>query len=232
MRNILAEAPATELHGVHLRASRFVADYIAGRDVLDIGCGYGWFELFALSRGVRSITGIEVSAADLETAKGHIDSPAVRFEVASAISLPFAEGSFDTVVCWEVLEHLPPRTEQKAFAEIRRVLRPDGTLYLSTPHASISAQVLDPAWWLIGHRHYSLPTLRRFAESAGLTVEVLEVRGGRWLTASILDMYIAKWIFRRPPFLANYVNRKVDHEMAASTGWADCFMKCGLAAAV
>jgi SAM-dependent methyltransferase len=233
MRNILAEAPtATEqLHGIRLRATRFVAeDDIRGRDVLDIGCGYGWFELFAISKGVRSIAGIEVSEQDLETARRHIDLPNVRLDVASATSLPFADESFDTVVCWEVLEHIPPNTERKAFQEICRVLRPDGSLYLSTPHASISARLFDPAWWLIGHRHYSIVGLRQLAESAGLTVDVLEVRGGRWLMASILNLYIAKWIFRRPPFLADYVNRKVDSEMEMPGGSAGCFMKCQPAA--
>lgn len=229
MRNILAEAPTAteELHGIRLRATRSVAEGdIRGQDVLDIGCGYGWFELFSVSMGVDSITGIEVSERDLDTARSHLDLPNVHLDVASAISLPFADESFDTVVCWEVLEHIPPNTERQALQEICRVLRPDGRLYLSTPHASISARLFDPAWWLIGHRHYSIARLRQLAESAGLSVDVLEVRGGRWLIASILDLYIAKWIFRRPPFFADYVNRKVDSEMARPDGSAGCFMKC------
>jgi 2-polyprenyl-3-methyl-5-hydroxy-6-metoxy-1,4-benzoquinol methylase len=227
MRNILAEAPTTDLHGIPLRATQFVAeDDICDRDVLDIGCGYGWFELFSLSKGVRSITGIEITERDLETAKHHLNSPKVHLQVASAIELPFPDESFDTVVCWEVLEHIPPNTERQAFQEIRRVLRPEGHLYLSTPHASISARLLDPAWWLIGHRHYSTLDLRSLAESVGLRVDILEVRGARWLIASILNLYIAKWIFRRPPFRANYVNRKVDSEMANPNGSAGCFMKC------
>lgn len=232
MRNILAEAPTAteELHGIRLRATQFVAeDDIRGQDVLDIGCGYGWFELFSISTGVRSITGIEVSEGDLATARRHIDLPNVQLDVASAVSLPFADESFDTVVCWEVLEHIPPNTESEAFREIRRVLRPHGSLYLSTPHASTSARLFDPAWWLIGHRHYSTARLRQLAESAGLTVDVLEVRGGRWLIASILNLYIAKWVFRRPPFLEDYVNQKVDSEMATPGGSAGCFLKCRLA---
>jgi ubiquinone/menaquinone biosynthesis C-methylase UbiE len=227
MRNILADAPTTDLHGIALRATQFVAaDDISGRDVLDIGCGFGWFELFALAKGVRRITGIEVTERDLETARSHLDSPQIELRVASATELPFADASVDTVVCWEVLEHLPRGTEPQAFREIRRVLRPEGRLYLSTPHASIRARLLDPAWWLIRHRHYSAADLRSLAESAGLRVETLEIRGGSWLVASILDLYVAKWIFRRPPFLAGWVNRNVDAELAGPDGWAGCFLKC------
>ncbi len=199
---------------------------MGGRDVLDIGCGFGWFELWALSHGVGSITGTEATAGDLETARKHIEGPGVRLEVASALDLPFDAASFDTVVCWEVLEHIPKGTEAQAFREIRRVLRPGGVLYLSTPHASVVSNVLDPAWWLIGHRHYRLATLQRLADGAGLSVEMLEVRGGVWLVGSILDLYVAKWIFRRRPFLEQLVNRRVDAELAGSGGFAGCFMKC------
>jgi ubiquinone/menaquinone biosynthesis C-methylase UbiE len=222
------DAPTmADLHGVPLRATRFVAeDDIRGRDVLDIGCGAGWFESFSLSKGVRTITGIDITEGDLRTAKRHLNSSNVHLQIASAIELPFADESFDTVVCWEVLEHIPPNTEHWAFQEIRRVLRPEGRLYLSTPHASISARLLDPAWWLIGHRHYSTSNLRSMAESAGLRVDILEVRGARWFNIYALNKYAAKWIFRRPPFLADYVNRKIDSELAMPNGSAGCFMKC------
>lgn len=227
MRNVLADAPTTDLHGIALRATQFVAaEDLAGKDVLDVGCGFGWFELFALAQGARAISGIEISEQDLATARRHLDSPRIHLQVGSAVSLPFADDSFDTVVCWEVLEHIPRGSEPQVFREIRRVLRPGGRLYLSTPHASLRARLLDPAWWLIRHRHYAASTLRSLAGAAGLEVESLEIRGGAWLVASILDLYVAKWIFRRPPFLAGFVNRKVDAELARPDGWAGCFLKC------
>ncbi len=227
MRNILSDAPRADLHGIPLQASRLVADEdLHDRDVLDIGCGFGWFELLALSKEVRSITGVEVTGGDLETAKKHVSAPDVRFEVASAISLPFRDESFNTIVCWEVLEHIPRNTEPQAFGEFYRVLRPGGTLYLSTPHAALLSKTLDPAWWLIGHRHYSTTTLRQLSHEAGLSVELLDVRGGMWLIASILNLYIAKWVFRRGPFFERHFNQEVDKEMASRNGFAGCFMRC------
>jgi 2-polyprenyl-3-methyl-5-hydroxy-6-metoxy-1,4-benzoquinol methylase len=226
VRNLLAEAPRQELHGIPLEVTNFISDGdVRERDVLDIGCGFGWFELFALSREPRSVTGIEVSDQDLQTARTHLEGLPVNLQVGSAIALPFDDASFDTVVCCEVLEHIPHGTEPQAFSEIARVLRPDGRLYLSTPHASVLARVFDPAWWLIGHRHYRTGDLRRLAATTGFTIEALEVRGGRWLVASLLNLYIAKWIFRRQPFFERYVNARVDAEMQ-KPGWADCFLKC------
>ncbi|HEV7938682.1 MAG TPA: class I SAM-dependent methyltransferase [Solirubrobacteraceae bacterium] len=226
MRNILDKAPATELHGISLQATRLVTDSdLEGRDVLDIGCGFGWFELYGLARGVHSITGIEITERDLETARANVNAPNVRLQTASATNLPFDDASFDTVVCWEVLEHIPVNTEPQAFQEIARVLRPGGHLYLSTPHASLTARAFDPAWWLIGHRHYTCSDLERLARSASLSVDILETRGGPFLIASILNLYVAKWIFRRGPFYEDYVNRRVDTELGRAGGSAGCFMK-------
>jgi 2-polyprenyl-3-methyl-5-hydroxy-6-metoxy-1,4-benzoquinol methylase len=226
MRNILDDTPTTELHGIPLQATRLVADDdLDGQDVLDVGCGFGWFELFALAHGVRTITGIELTERDLETARANVDAPNVQFQIANAIELPFNDASFDTVVCWEVLEHIPVNTEPRAFHEIARVLRPGGRLYLSTPHASLTARVFDPAWWLIGHRHYTTLDLERLAKNANLSVGLLEVRGGPLLIASILNLYIAKWVFRRSPFFEQHVNHRVDVEIARVRGSAGCFMK-------
>jgi len=226
VRNVLHEVPSTDLHGIPLQATRFVRhDHIEGQDVLDIGCGFGWFELFALANRVRSITGIEIAEPDLATARAHVKAPNVGFLVASAIDLPFDDATFDTVVCWEVLEHIPANTEPQAFREIARVLRPGGRVYLSTPHASLTARVFDPAWWLIHHRHYKATDLESFARNADLSLDLLEIRGGRWLIASILNLYIAKWIFRRRPFLERYVNEQVDVEMARASGSSGCFLR-------
>jgi SAM-dependent methyltransferase len=227
MRNILGERPTRDLQGVAAYARSFVAvDDCRDRDVLDIGCGFGWFELLALDRGARSIVGIEPRDENLRTAKQHIDDPLVRFQVGDALDLPFVDESFDTVVCWEVLEHLPRQSERRAFAEISRVLRPGGILYLSTPAAALVAKVTDPAWWLIGHRHYRAGDVRRFAEEAGLRVERIERKAGLWQIVWTLDLYVAKWIFRRPPFFAERLGHRLEHEWMRDSGFEHLFVRC------
>jgi len=77
MRNITNEEPSLELKGRLAFSSRFVYDSdIKSKSVLDIGCGYGWFELNALKKGVKNIVGMEMSDRDLSTAKKHIFNPA------------------------------------------------------------------------------------------------------------------------------------------------------------
>lgn len=227
MRNVLREAPSRDLHGRLAHAVRFVEfDDVHGRRLLDIGCGFGWYELAALDRGVAAVTGLELSERDLETARRHVRDKRVSFATGTATELPFEPDSFDTVVCWEVLEHVPRGSEPVVFAEIRRVLRPGGRLYLSTPAASPSACALDPAWWLIGHRHYRPRALAELATAAGLQVETLELRGGLWDSLAILNLYLSKWIFRRPPFLAAAFERRLDREFAGAGGSSTLFLKC------
>ena len=137
MKNILLEKPSTDLHGRLKFSVAFVDDQaVKGKKILDIGCGYGWCELNFLNRGAKAIVASEVTEGDLETIKSNIKNSRVKFQVADATKLPFANSSFDTVVCWEVLEHIPPKTEETMFREVSRVLKPGGRFYLSTPFAS------------------------------------------------------------------------------------------------
>lgn len=79
------------------------------------------------------------------------------------MELPFENESFDTVVCWEVIEHLPENSEHALFVEVNRVLKVGGAFSLSTPHDSLVSKLLDPAWWLMSHRHYSKGSLLGYA---------------------------------------------------------------------
>jgi len=225
MKNILSEKPPEKLSGRLLASSRFVDDAdLAGKDVVDVGCGFGWFEVDALRRGVRSVTGLEMSAGDLETAKTHVTDLRATFSVGSAIEVPLADGSADTIVSWEVIEHIPKGTEDRMFQEARRILRPGGAFYLSTPHATCWSNLFDPAWWLVGHRHYSVGLLREYAGRHGFESETISVRGNLWTLIAVLDMYVAKWIFRRRPFFEDFFLGKTDSEYARP-GFVNIFMK-------
>ncbi len=225
MKNILDENPNGVLRG-RLRASgRFVHDQdLHGKRVLDIGCGFGWFEVEALKRGVGSIIGIEMTEKDLATAKAHVRDSRARFEIGGALKVPLPDAGADTVVSWEVIEHIPKGTESKMFAEVSRVLAPGGTFYLSTPNATFFSNALDPAWWLIGHRHYRTKDLERYGAAHGLVAEEPRVVAG-WLTLlEVLNMYVAKWVFRRRPFFEDWFMKRLDEEYARP-GFVNVFIR-------
>lgn len=213
MRNILNAKPQdySQQHGF----ARFIINYIQeshfrDKAALDIGCGYGSFALSCLTFNPREIVGIDITTQDVATASDSIKDSRTKFLVASALDLPFADGTFDTVTAWEVLEHIPRSTESKFFQEVHRVLKPGGHFYMSTPHQSFWSCITDPAWWLIGHRHYSKNQIERFANGVAFETHDVSLRGNFYNIAFALNMYVAKWIFRRDPFNQAFFDRKLD----------------------
>jgi len=110
--------------------------------ILDVGCGTGGttVALALSSLAPRETTGIDVSMAAIRAARvraqGHgIDPGRVRFmHVAAGHPLPFADGYFDLVTCVSVLEFIgDPSSREALVAEMLRVARPGGYLYIATP---------------------------------------------------------------------------------------------------
>ena len=227
MQNILNEPPPSDLHGrLKFTTEGFVeADDIQEKAVVDIGCGYGWFELWAAKNGVKAITGLDMTPADLKTARENIRLPHVRFEQGGATDLPLETSSCDTVVSWEVIEHIPKGSESVMFGEVKRVLRPGGVFYLSTPNRNLRSILGDPTYWMINHRHYSLEYFERLAAQSGFKVVKHAVRGGIIEIADMWNLYVSKWIFRRDRFFKQKSLGWTDYDYAREQGFNTLFVK-------
>jgi len=113
---------------------RLVRDVLRGdpRDVLDLGCGTGTLAIaMAQAPGRARITGIDGDPEILEIARSKEGSEEIQFAEGLADTLPFADGSFDRVVCSLLLHHLDPVVKRAALTEARRVLRPGGRLHVA-----------------------------------------------------------------------------------------------------
>jgi SAM-dependent methyltransferase len=136
-----------------------------GRDaaVLDYGCGYGRTLAELAQLGFTSLTGVDSSAGMIEQARAQ--QPAMRFAVLDAPpALPFADATFDLVVVFAVLTCIPgDQAQRRLIAELRRVLKPGGTLYVSD--------------LLLGEDPRSVERYQRFAATHG-TYGVFETSDG------------------------------------------------------
>ena len=111
-----------------------------GDRLLDLGCGGGRHAFEAARRGAR-VVAVDMDRSELDRVTatfaamaqaGEIPDGASGMTVAGdATRLPFPDGSFDTVIAAEVLEHLP--ADQTAMNEIARVLRPGGRAAVTVP---------------------------------------------------------------------------------------------------
>jgi len=110
-----------------------------GHRVLDVGCGAGYFLMLIWdkyqSHGFRpKLAGTDISMNQISYMTQRMEKEGILDAVATHGNgeyLPYADNSFDLITCSEVIEHV--RNPGRALAEMRRVLKPTGTLLLSTP---------------------------------------------------------------------------------------------------
>lgn len=197
---------------------------VKGKTVLDIGCGSGWIETMLLEKGSKKIIGIDISDEVIRAAKKK-KLKNVVYQKASAIDLPFKNNSFDVVVSFEVLEHIPVNTEDKMFKEVYRVLKPGGKFFLSTPHKHWFVEILDPAWWFASHRHYTKTHIASYLRKSGLKKQRLYVRGGVFTIFLFLSMYISKWITHRSPVFYKYLLTNSREEFKKDKGFTALFLE-------
>lgn len=125
----------------------------AGAKLLDVGGGAGWIAHFLQEAGAVSVV------TDVKDQRA--DGTEVSFAASKGTSLPFEDIKFDVVLYNHVIEHVGAEANQRAhLAEIKRVLKPDGVLYVSVPNK-----------WALVENHYGLPFLS-------------------WLPKSLADRYM------------------------------------------
>jgi ubiquinone/menaquinone biosynthesis C-methylase UbiE len=108
---------------------------VRGRDVLDVGCGEGWLVRRLASAGARAV-GLDPLASALERARrDSSSSPPARYVEGTAQALAFPASSFDVVVFFNSLHHVPAESMDAALVEAARVLRSNGALYVQEPLA-------------------------------------------------------------------------------------------------
>ena len=115
----------------HLHRYVLARELAHGRQVIDVGCGEGYGA--ALLAGLGSdVLGVDIDPEIIEHARQAYVADNLRFEVGSADGLEGVDdATFDLVVCFEVLEHMAEH--DRLVGTLRRVLRDDGVLILSTP---------------------------------------------------------------------------------------------------
>ena len=111
-----------------------------GERVLDLGCGFGRhaFEAFrrgadvvAVDRSADEVAEVTKMFGAMVAAGEAAPTQLARAVRADLTALPFPDGSFDTVIASEVLEHIP--NDADAIAEIARVVRPGGRVAVTVP---------------------------------------------------------------------------------------------------
>ena len=190
-------------------------DVREGHSVLDVGCGEGYLLRKAARRASLAL-GVDLDDSRLRASRDGLSyscragqSP-IGLAVADGQRLPFADASFDRIICTETLEHVADT--QLTLRELARVLRPGGRLAVSVPHllceAILYRLIRGHLEFPGGHRRVFTPrTLARALARAGLQPYAGYLRDSLeatyWILLSLLS---------RPP-------RRFDGVLAALERW-------------
>lgn len=158
----------------------FVRELGAHGDVLDLGCGDG---RLSAELAARQLTLADVSPAALARAAARLPG-AAAVELEPDAPLPHADNGFDLVLCCETIEHV--RDTQLLLSEARRVLRPGGTLALTTPsHSRLTGAAIVLGGFERGFdprsahlRFFTARSLGALLDDTGFDIASLERRAG------------------------------------------------------
>jgi SAM-dependent methyltransferase len=132
----------------------------SGDKILDLGCGFGRhaFEaarrgasVVALDAGRDEVEGVAATfAAMVEAGELSPENLHVAAVQGDALAIPFPDGTFDRVICSEVLEHIPD--DIGAMRELARVLRPGGTMAITVPR--FGPELIN---WALSDAYHNVP---------------------------------------------------------------------------
>jgi ubiquinone/menaquinone biosynthesis C-methylase UbiE len=126
-----------DLWSEHIARYAFARRYAEGRRVLDTGCGTG-YGAAELAQSAAEVVGLDVAPEAIEYARANYPLPGLSFVLSSCTDVPFAQNSFELVVAFEVIEHLP---DFRAFLnECGRVITPHGLFIVSSPNKRYYAE--------------------------------------------------------------------------------------------
>ena len=135
--NIIDAGKLSPYWGEHTARYIFALPFVENKNVLDIACGTG-YGLSFLKGEAQSVTGVDVDFQAVKEARKECGERSSVL-LGDGTQLPFADESFDVVTSFETLEHLHQRN--LFLSELKRVLKRDGFLILSTPNANYTKPV-------------------------------------------------------------------------------------------
>ncbi|HPD13589.1 MAG TPA: methyltransferase domain-containing protein [Planctomycetota bacterium] len=121
----------------------------AGMRALDVGCGSGVVAHFLAGQGAE-VDAVDANEGAIRFARARFERGNLRFHLTAANEMAFADGSFDLIVCLEVIEHLPAAQVAALLGLLGRLLAAEGALLVSTPNGASLWPVIERLMDLFG----------------------------------------------------------------------------------
>ena len=172
----------------------------ADSTVVDIGCGDGYWSQQLLTMQRVQLVGVDYSPLRLDRYRRNV--PGAEALLGSCLALPLRDGSADFVMMHQVLEHLPEPSA--ALSELKRVVKPGGTVLISVPNEGTWLKSLQYRWIeprvLRTTDHISFftePSLRALLEANGLRCRRLDAVGFYFPHTSVSRRIVSRRVLFR-----------------------------------
>jgi len=186
-------------------------DSLDGEIFIDLGCGQG--AVLTNVRRSRFRLGIEHTLQNAITARTNSRCSVI---VADACRLPLRSEVANVVGLLEVFEHIDATRRTAVLNETNRILLSKGYLVLSVPYDHFLSKFCDPAWYY-NHSHFSSQDMFNYFTYSGFTVIDLFKRAGLWDVATMINLYICKWVFRKDLLFRSWFESKRTKEFDTFT---------------
>lgn len=108
------------------------------KDVLDLGCVYGWHDRYAVDNGAKSVIGVDMSEKMLDMARSKTETKKITYMHDDITKVNFNQNQFDVVLSSLALHYVP--SFDKVVQQVSRYLKPQGTFIFSVEHPIFTAQ--------------------------------------------------------------------------------------------
>lgn len=112
---------------------------LAGKDVLDLGCGYGWHCRYSAENGAGQVLGIDLSRKMIEEARRRNPDRRIEYRVCGIEAYEYLKNSWDCVISNLALHYI--EDIEQVFRKVHRTLRPGGTFLFNIEHPVFTAGV-------------------------------------------------------------------------------------------
>jgi len=112
----------------------FALPFVRGKSVLDIGSGFGLGSHYLALNGAKKVLGIDISSPAIKESKKRFSLLNLDFKVMDGTQMSLPKKSFEAVIAFEVIEHLPLEKHHFLLRGIREILKKGGVFLISTPN--------------------------------------------------------------------------------------------------
>lgn len=167
------------LHARHLISYDFIVPYCKDKRVLDIGCFIAYGEK-RFSLETKETIAIDSDKEALAFAKKRKIPNLILMEV-DARDLPFEKESFDIVLAFQLIEHIPKKDVKNFLSEIKKILKPNGLLFITTPNRKFRLLPFQRPFNSEHYQEFTAKKLYKELKSIFKEVKIEGIRARKWI---------------------------------------------------